>query len=106
MLLTYPALLQIRLICSLGFNSIVKNAINLGFAVFLLAMQALLISLYIIFYRFDRYNYSMLFNQLRPSRLTFAYWVYTAFQPFAIAIFALFVPLNISLYLIIAANSL
>jgi len=106
MLLTYPALLQIRLICSLGVSGITENVANFTFAVCLLSIQVLLISLYMIFYRFDRYNYSVLFNQLRPSRLTFGYWVVTTLEPYAIAIFALFLSQSINLYLIIAANSL
>jgi len=106
MLLVFPALLQIRLICSLGVKGITENVANFTFVVCLLSIQTLFISLYVIVYHFDRYNYSVLFNQLRPSTLTFVYWVVTTLQPYAISIFALFMSQSINLYLIIAANSL
>ena len=103
-LISFPAILQLKVIISKGTEGISKNVLNFIFSTYLLLVPCLLVAICLLKYRYR--SFSVLFNSLRRTRFTVAVWLMTTLHPYVISILSIFVPSQLNLYLMIAFNGL
>jgi hypothetical protein len=98
-----PAMLQLKLIISMGHAGIVDNIANLLFASYLLLLPCVMMGIYLVKYRYE--PLSVGYNGMGCNSLSIICWVLTTIQPYLLCTASLFISSSINLYVIISINS-